>query len=249
MRKWFLIIMLVFVFCLSGCSVFPKDYLGSAYTFVENEEYTINSDTNIGFKTITYKNINTHILSYLNENLEVSEEEGTVKSLKVGKNCISITGSLLSIERRITNKIQIDLLQKLSSDLNGENVDKLFENLESDCPYIISKNDTYLFIDYLTKIPENDKMVTFYRIIVQDISQLNVEMSEIELKSLEDNLPELLSILNIDFKCGDNVPQRVIEEDKKNVENELEEKKEIENSPDSFVEEKESDNNQNIKVE
>lgn len=249
MKNKFWIILIVFAFCLSGCSVFPKGYLGDIYTILENEDYVINSDTKIGFKSLEYKNVNSHILGYLGESIEISEEDGTVKSLKVGKNCISITGSLLSIERRITNKIQIDLLQKLSSDLNGEKVNKLFENLESDCPYIISKNDTYLFIDYLTKIPENDKMVVFYRIIVQDISQLNVEMSEIELKSLEDNLPELLSILEIDFECSENIPKRVLEDSEKNIENGLEEKKKVEINSSSFVEEKGLDNNQNIEVE
>lgn len=249
MKNKFLIILVVFAFCLSGCSIFPKEYLGDIYTISENEDYVINSDTKIGFKSLEYKDVNSHILGYLGESIEISEEEGTVKSLKVGKNCISITGSFLSIERKVTNKIQIDLLQKLSSNLNGDGVEKLFENLESDCPYIISKNDTYLFIDYLTKIPENDKMVVFYRIIVQDISQLDVEMSEIELKSLEDNLPELLSILEIDFECSENIPKRVLEDNKKNIENGLEEKKKVESNSSSFVEEKELDNNKNIKVE
>ena len=114
-----------------------------------------------------------------NENLDISEEEGIVKSLKVGKTCISLTGSILSINHKVNKNILVDLVKRLNISLNDKSdIVKIYENLEIDTPYIISENDSYVFIDYITMIPTNSNYVVYYRVILQDISQLNTSLSK-----------------------------------------------------------------------
>jgi hypothetical protein len=44
----------------------------------------------------------------------------------------------------------------------------------------------------------NDRTkVVYYRIIIQDVNKLGLELSEEDLSELEDYLPKLLNILNI----------------------------------------------------
>ena len=73
------------------------------------------------------------------------------------------------------------------------------------------ENEEYVFIDYLTTIPNISSKVVYYRIILQDISQLGSELTDEELAILPDNLPELLDILGITENI--ELPVKIVEDD------------------------------------
>lgn len=198
MKKKLVFCFVCFCCLLTSCGVIPKESLLTSYELIENEDYLINETSQIGFKAINYKDVSTYVLTYFNENLDISEEEGIVKSLKVGKTCISLTGSILNINHKVNKNILVDLVKRLNISLNDKSdIVKIYENLEIDTPYIISENDSYVFIDYITMIPTNNNYVVYYRVILQDISQLNTSLSKDEYNILSDNLEELLDILGI----------------------------------------------------
>jgi hypothetical protein len=90
-----------------------------------------------------------------------------------------------------------DLVGKLRESLNGENSEIVIKNDKALNPYIISKNEEYIFIDYVTGCLNDRTKVVYYRIIIQDVNKLGLELSEEDLSELEDYLPKLLNILNI----------------------------------------------------
>ena len=203
MKKKIISIGLIFTLCLTGCSVQVKeDSIVSNYSVDMQNDYVISTDSSLGFKLVdidpTEGVDNVYFLAYLeDDNIEVNVENQYVKSLSVGKNCISITSAVMDVGRNLNRNIVLDLLDRLSTQVNNEEVIKLWENLENPAPYIISKNDKYVFIDYITTIPNSINRVMYYRLILQDVSILDNTLSEEELAVLPDNLPELLNILGV----------------------------------------------------
>ena len=119
-------------------------------------------------------------------------------SVNVGKNCISITSTILEVNNNVNKSIMIDLVEKLNTTLNSTNGSEIIVfNKEVDTPYIISKTDTYTFIDLVSVTKGSRDCVAYYRVILQDVRKLNVEITEEEYNSLPDYLPELLEVLRI----------------------------------------------------
>ena len=122
-------------------------------------------------------------------------------SVNVGKNCISITSTVLEVNNNVNKAIMIDLVERLNKTLNSSNDSNIVVfNKEVDAPYIISKNDTYTFIDLVSVTKGSRDCVAYYRIILQDVRKLNVEVTEEEYNTLPDYLPELLDVLKISDK-------------------------------------------------
>ena len=149
MKKKIISIGLIFTLCLTGCSVQVKeDSIVSNYSVDMQNDYVISTDSSLGFKLVdidpTEGVDNVYFLAYLeDDNIEVNVENQYVKSLSVGKNCISITSAVMDVGRNLNRNIVLDLLDRLSTQVNNEEVIKLWENLENPAPYIISKNDKY----------------------------------------------------------------------------------------------------------
>ena len=202
---------------LTGCSVNVNEVsLQSNYSIENKKDYIISEESSLGFKYLEYKsNLSTssaYVLAYLDdENIEVNSENAYVKSLCGGKTCISLTSSVLDIGRRLNENIMKDLLNKLNTQMNSERAEKVSENITETGYYVISENDEYVFIDYLTTIPNVANKVVYYRIILQDVSILGMELSDAELAILPDYLSELLEVLGIKEEI--NIPIKLVEDD------------------------------------
>lgn len=192
--------------CLAGCSLNVNEIaLQSNYTVDNQNDFVIGEESGLGLKLLEYSDIDTkeksyaYVLAYLNDETMIMDTENAyVKSLIAGKTCISITSTILDVGRQLNEGIIIDLLNRLNNQMNDENIEKVSEKLTDGAYYIISKNDSYVFIDYLTTIPNVFDKVMYSRFIVQDVSMLDVEITEEENAILSDYLPELLSVLKIE---------------------------------------------------
>ena len=191
------VLFIVIAINLAGCFAVNEIALENKYEVNNDDDYIIDKKSNLGLKSLKYKGKNVYLLGYLDEeNIKVDEKTGYFQSLKVGKNCISITSTVLDINKRINENIMRDILEKFNTELGGETVDK---QVEKDF-YIISKAEKCVIIDYLTTIPNNYNKVAYYRIIIQDISMVSHDLTEEELAILEDYLPILLKELGISEK-------------------------------------------------
>lgn len=172
-----------------------KTTLMGEYNLITNEEYKIN-DT-LSFYPVKYEDKNTHMLGYsVDENIEIQEPEGNIKSIIVGKECISITASVFNFEGRLTKDRLSSFLTALSGTLSSENVSEVLSNLDAEQPYIISQNKDTLFIDYITGT-DNKNVVVFYRIIVKDARSVTPDLTEKEYQVLSSYLTDLKEVLKI----------------------------------------------------
>ena len=71
-------------------------------------------------------------------------------------------------------------LYQLRNKLNGENSEIIVFNEDAPNPYIVSENEDYIFIDYITGVKNSKTSVVYYRIIIQNTKDLNVEISDDE---------------------------------------------------------------------
>ena len=204
MKKIVLVLSLALLLLLSACGVNINEVsLISKYDVDNTNDYIISSKSNLGFKLVDLNleddlSDNVYFLGYLvSKDMDIDAENQFVKSLSVGKTCISITSSVLDLGRNINRNIIVDLVNNLNEKINSEGTVKICENLENSSPYIISKNDEFVFIDYVTTIPNSYDRLMYYRIILQDISLLNTDLSEEEIAILPDCLQELLDVLGI----------------------------------------------------
>lgn len=198
-----LLLCCVFVISLVGCSVDVNEVaLESKYAVDTVSDYKISATSGIGLKLLKYQedgiDKSVYLLAYLDdENIELNTENTYIKSLAVGKTCISMTSTVMDLGRKLNHNILVDLIGQLNARLTEDKAEKIVENIGEDKFYIISKNDTYVFIDYLTTIPNVYNQVAYYRIILQDISLLDKELTQEEIDVLPDYLSELLEILEI----------------------------------------------------
>lgn len=189
------------VLCLAGCSVDVNQMaLQSNYNVDNENDFIISQESGLGLKLVEYsKNDKVYMLAYLNdENMLIDSENQYIKSLVVGKTCISVTSTVLDVGRCLNKEILTDLITRLNNQLNDDSAVKVSEKLGEDSYYIISKNDVYVFIDYLTTIPNKSDKVLYNRFIVQDVSMLDEKLTEEEIAILPDYLPELLEVLSIE---------------------------------------------------
>ncbi len=206
MKKYICILLsLSLVLCLlSGCVLnINESALVSKFEVNGVSDYKISNASGLGLKLLNYNtkgfDDNIYLLAYLHDkNMEVNSENNYIKSLAVGKTCISLTSTVLDVGRSLNNNIMKDLLQKLNTELSKENMIELYRVTEEGKYYIISTDGTYVFIDYLTTIPKDLQKVIYYRIILQDITTLNIDITEKEMAVLPDFLTELLEILDIE---------------------------------------------------
>ena len=205
MKKLILLSCIVSMFLLSACGMnLVEESIISNYEVDNSSDYIISSYTNLGFKLVDLNPDDTivdnvYFLGYLvDDTLEIDIENKYIKSLHIGKTCISITSTVLEVGRGLNHSIMVDLLGTLNEKLNSEeNKVTMVENLEAGKPYIISKDDTYVYIDYISSIPDKYDSVMYYRIILQDITMLDTEITDDQIELLSDSLPELLNVLGI----------------------------------------------------
>ena len=214
MKRIVLVLCITLLLILSGCGVDINEIsLVSNYDVDNSNDYIISSKSNLGFKLVDLNleddiSDNVYFLGYLvNKDMDIDAENQFVKSVSVGKTCISITSTVLDLGRNINRNIIVDLVNNLNEKINSEGSVKVFENLENSSPYIVSKNDKFVFIDYVTTIPNSYDRIMYYRIILQDISLLNTDLSEEEIAILPDCLQELLDVLGI--KESIEIPKRM----------------------------------------
>ena len=195
----------VILCCFTGCSVNVNEVaLETRYEVDSVSDYKISATSGLGLKLLKYTeggvDKQVYLLAYLNdENIEVNTENTYVKSLAVGQTCISMTSTMMDLGRSLNMSILKDLIGQLNTRLNEDKADKIIEHIDEGDNrfYIISKNDTYIFIDYLTTIPNITNKVAYYRIILEDVSLLDKELTQEEIDSLPNHLPELLEVLGI----------------------------------------------------
>lgn len=203
MKKMLVVLIISFIlFCILGVIGSQGLYCKGIeqYYSIKEDGFVISEESQLGFIPFEYKEKNYFLLGYDNSNLE-KKEEGSMTSVNVGKNCISITSTVLEVNNNVNKAIMIDLVERLNKTLNSSNDSNIVVfNKEVDAPYIISKNDTYTFIDLVSVTKGSRDCVAYYRIILQDVRKLNVEVTEEEYNTLPDYLPELLDVLKISDK-------------------------------------------------
>lgn len=168
---------------------------------ITGDSDTIISDkSGLGFKNVTFDGNNIALLSYLtDETLNIDKDGEFIQSINIGKLCISISGSYLNVNSTVTTGVLKDLLTKLCSEFNQNDVELIKENIKTDIPYKITKDKEHIFIDFISYVPNNRKIAIYYRVIVQDVRTINDEISETEYNILPDsNLNEILELLGID---------------------------------------------------
>lgn len=195
----------VILCCFTGCSANVNEIaLESKYSVDSVSDYKISTTSGLGLKLLKYTEggveKQVYLLAYLNdENIEVNTENTYVKSLAVGQTCISMTTTMMDLGRNLNMGILKDLINQLNTRLNEDKAEKIIEHIDEGDNrfYIISKNDTYVFIDYLTTIPNINNKVAYYRIILQDVSLLDKELTQEDIDILPNHLPELLEVLGV----------------------------------------------------
>ena len=200
MKKMLVVLVISFLlFCILGVIGSQGLYCKGIehYYAITKSGVEISSESKLSFVPMDYNGKSYNLLAYNNSNLEVNNE-GSMTSVNVGKNCISITSTILEVNNNVNKSIMIDLVEKLNTTLNSTNGSEIIVfNKEVDTPYIISKTDTYTFIDLVSVTKGSRDCVAYYRVILQDVRKLNVEITEEEYNSLPDYLPELLEVLRI----------------------------------------------------
>lgn len=161
-----------------------------------SSDILLDENSKLSLLSYDYNGTNYGVLCFNNKNLTLNDN-GSVSSYAVGKNCISIMANIFDVNTNVNKSIMSDLVGKLRESLNGENSEIVIKNDKALNPYIISKNEEYIFIDYVTGCLNDRTKVVYYRIIIQDVNKLGLELSEEDLSELEDYLPKLLNILNI----------------------------------------------------
>ena len=161
-----------------------------------SSDILLDENSKLSLLSYDYTGTNYGVLCFNNKNLTLNDN-GSVSSYVVGKNCISIMANIFDVNTNVNKSIMSDLVGKLRESLNGENSEIVIKNDKALNPYIISKNEEYIFIDYVTGCLNDRTKVVYYRIIIQDVNKLGLELSEEDLSELEDYLPKLLNILNI----------------------------------------------------
>ena len=191
--------------CLTAYSVNVNEVaLESKYSVDSVSDYKISTTSGLGLKLLKYQengvDKQVYLLAYLNdENIEINTQNTYIKSLAVGQTCISMTSTVMDLGRNLNMSILKDLIGQLNTRLTEDKAEKIIEHIDGKDNkfYIISKNDTYIFIDYLTTIPEVTNKVAYYRIILEDVSLLDKELKQEEIDILPNHLPELLEVLGI----------------------------------------------------
>lgn len=195
------IIILCFLFLYT---LFPTLSINNNYDLVNGVDFDI-PNSSLKFYSVEYDGISTHLLGFKNaeeqklgEELLIDKENGKISSYRVGKNCIFITSSILDVNAVVTETISEDVLNRINMELTqNKETEIIVNNKETANPYIISKNDKILFIDFITMLPESKSKLAYYRVIVEDVSNVTPELTEEDISILEDYLPELLEIFGI----------------------------------------------------
>lgn len=256
-RKSYLItiISLCVILCGVGFLVYfaalPTKSIIDKYSISEGTDTVISEKSGLGFKSVIFDNKNVPLLSYLmDETLNIDTDGEYIQSLNIGKLCISITGSYLNVNTTVTKEVLNDLLIKLVSELSNENVELIKEGKNIDIPYIITKNDDYVFIDFISYIPNNRDIAVYYRVIVQDVRTLDSELSETEYEILpESNLDEILNLIGLeDTSFLDSVLEEIgtVEDKTESDESIIESENNSDNETEGIIEE---ENNLNENAE
>lgn len=229
----------------------PTKSIVDKYSISEGTDTIISEKSGLGFKSVTFDNKNVPLLSYLmDETLNIDTEGEYIQSLNIGKLCISITGSYLNVNTTVTKEVLNDLLTKLVSEISNEDVELIKESKNIDIPYIITKNDDYVFIDFISYIPKNRNIAVYYRVIVQDVRTLDSELSETEYEILpESNLDEILNLIGLeDTSFLKSVLEEIgaVEDKTESDESIIEDESSIANETENVIEE---ENNLNKKTE
>lgn len=199
MKKIMIALVISFVLCVVlgviASNGLNYGVLEKTYNY-NSSDTLLDENSKLSLLSYDYNGVNYGVLGFNNKNLTINDN-GSVSSYIVGKNCLSIMANIFDINTNVNKSIMTDLVGKLREKLNGENSEIIINNEKALNPYIISKNDEYIFIDYVTGCLNDRTKVVYYRIIIQDVNKLGLELSEEELKSLNDYLPTLLNILSI----------------------------------------------------
>ena len=192
---------IILIFLLSACSD-SLISLDSKFDLVNSEDYVIDEESSLGFRYIYNEedNIYGYLLGFLdNIDAEITDNSGYLRTVIVGKECISITGIVLDLHVKVNNTVILDVLNRFHIGVNDSNVDVLEYYKDSDCPYIISKNDDSYCIDYVTSCSNNSNVVAYYRIIIRDVYSVNPDLTEEQYESLHTYLGLLMNCMGIDY--------------------------------------------------
>lgn len=199
------VLLVIITLCLLFLyTLFPTLSINNNYDLVKGVDFDI-PNSSLKFYSVEYDGISTHLLGFKNaeeqklgDELLIDKENGKISSYRVGKNCIFITSSILDVNAVVTETISEDVLNRINMELTQDKETEIIvNNKETANPYIISKNDKILFIDFITMLPESKSKLAYYRVIVEEVSNVTPELTEEEISILEDYLPELLEIFGI----------------------------------------------------
>ena len=169
------------------------------YSYTSGENTCIDEKSGLNLISYDFNGLNFGVLGYLNDNIKISDE-GYISSFISGKKCISLMAIIVETDTNLNKNILSDIVGRVRDRLNSDNFEVFTEQRKIDTPYIVSKNDTDIIIDYVTGCKSSQRKVIFYRIIIQDLRDLDVDISEDEYNSLNNNLPVLLKVLGIPAK-------------------------------------------------
>lgn len=197
----FVILILCMVFLYK---LFPTLSINNNYNLVDGVDFDI-PNSSLKFYSIEYDGISTHLLGFKNaekqklgDELLIDKKNGKISSYRVGKNCIFITSSILDVNAVVTDAISEDVLNRINIGLSQDKeTEILINNKETSNPYIVSKKDNILFIDFITMLPESKSKLAYYRVIIEDVLNVTPSLTEEEIMILEDYLPDVVEVFGI----------------------------------------------------
>lgn len=197
----FVILILCVVFLYK---LFPTLSINNNYNLVDGVDFDI-PNSSLKFYSIEYDGISTHLLGFKNaekqklgDELLIDKKNGKISSYRVGKNCIFITSSILDVNAVVTDAISEDVLNRINIGLSQDKeTEILINNKETSNPYIVSKKDNILFIDFITMLPESKSKLAYYRVIIEDVLNVTPSLTEEEIMILEDYLPDVVEVFGI----------------------------------------------------
>lgn len=169
------------------------------YSYTAGENICIDEESGLNLISYDFNGLNYGVLGYLNENTKISDE-GYVSSFVSGKKCISLMAIILETDTNLNKPILSDLVNRVRDRLNSDNLEVMSKKLKVDTPYIISKKDDEVIIDYVTGCKSSQRKAIFYRVIIQDLKDLDIGISDEEYNKLDNYLPNLLRVLDIPIK-------------------------------------------------
>ena len=191
---------------LCGCDKDKKEEVWQIQNMVElNLKEDFESHNNVdflsgktlGFKSVSYRDQNGYILSFLeDENMKIDMEKGILQSIEYGKHYIDINSCIIEFDSELLSRKSEDVLMKLYNEKTGNLADIMSINHNNEVYYAISGNSNCIYVDCIVPFSQDSQYNVYYHILIEDINKI-IDISDSTFERLNDSVKDLQTILGI----------------------------------------------------